>query len=627
MHRSLLDRVFGVDRRIVRKHKQEQRQRKLRLESLEERALLAADVFFNDNWHVFNDVGPVGLSVGDEVDGSNDGLVGTTGVYGVDAFGAVTTGAPGSLAGSDTLNDAVAATDVGGTLHVLPGTYNENVTINKNIAFISTNGRAATTIDGNDAGGELGTVFVTNNTTGVEIGRAGQGFTIIGIDGTPGLEKAAIYFQGSHSNAQIRDNEIQARGDSGLITEFGATISGFVIDGNEFSGQSFDPPGPAGIGFGTQFTQPNVPRQLVVMGGGTGGGNTSNITFTNNDVTGTAGGISTDDGVSEQGNTLVMIDSVGATITGNTFAGTTTRFGSSLRSRGSSTAISGNSFISAGQSPTTNFMFLLGSGGMLSTDPTTIEQVIDANTFDQNLVVIGAQIGFTPSIQGVIDAVSPGVVLLFDGNFNESVNVNKALTVGGDFSLTGSLTASVPGATLGAGFSPGIIASAGLTLTVGSILDVEVDGTTPGTQHDQYVVTGAVDLGGATLNAFGTITAATGDQVVFIDNDGGDAVVGQFAGLADGDTVVVNGENFKIFYNGGDGNDVVLIRDADSLPLVVVDDSFAGTTPGADPDGAGPAMFFGIDSFTTIQEGVDAVDAGGTIIVNLRHVRRVTGAR
>src|SRR5205807_7859199 len=48
---------------------------------------------------------------------------------------------------------------------------------------------------------------------------------------------------------------------------------------------------------------------------------------------------------------------------------------------------------------------------------------------------------------------------------------------------------------------------------------------------------------------------------------------------------------------------------------VYVDDNWAGTTPGTDPDGAGPATNFGCDSFATIQDGVNGVASGGTVIV------------
>jgi MBG domain (YGX type)/Cadherin domain len=50
---------------------------------------------------------------------------------------------------------------------------------------------------------------------------------------------------------------------------------------------------------------------------------------------------------------------------------------------------------------------------------------------------------------------------------------------------------------------------------------------------------------------------------------------------------------------------------------VYVDDDWVGTTPGTDPDGAGPAVSFGAngDAFATVQNGINAVDAGGTVRV------------
>ncbi|MDY6846128.1 MAG: hypothetical protein SVP52_03210, partial [Chloroflexota bacterium] len=51
-------------------------------------------------------------------------------------------------------------------------------------------------------------------------------------------------------------------------------------------------------------------------------------------------------------------------------------------------------------------------------------------------------------------------------------------------------------------------------------------------------------------------------------------------------------------------------------PLTIyADDDWIGTTPGADPDGAGPATIFGYDAFATVQDGIDAVAEGGTVHV------------
>ena len=48
---------------------------------------------------------------------------------------------------------------------------------------------------------------------------------------------------------------------------------------------------------------------------------------------------------------------------------------------------------------------------------------------------------------------------------------------------------------------------------------------------------------------------------------------------------------------------------------VYVDDNWAYTPLGADPDGSGPATAMGVDAFASIQEGINAVAAGGNVDV------------
>jgi len=72
-----------------------------------------------------------------------------------------------------------------------------------------------------------------------------------------------------------------------------------------------------------------------------------------------------------------------------------------------------------------------------------------------------------------------------------------------------------------------------------------------------------------------------------------------------------NQSNVEYRYSGFNWNYTVA-----GLPSTVyVDDSWAGTMAGADPDGAGPATNFGGDAFTTTQDGVNGVAAGGTVNV------------
>ncbi len=246
----------------------------------------------------------------------------------------------------DTIQAGVDAAADGFTVIVDDGTYNENVVISDSITLRSRNGRGLTTIVGDNAGSQLGAIDIDSNTDNVTIGGLGQGFTIEGINGNGAIEKAAVYIRGDNDGITIQDNELVANGDSALTSEFAAAVTNALIDNNIFSGQTFTGANPEGIGFSTQFNVGNnVPRQLVVMGnGGSAPYSSGNITFSNNELTGTAGGISTDDGVSEQGNNLVTIDADTVTFENNTFNGFTNRFATALRSRGPNSSLINNQF-------------------------------------------------------------------------------------------------------------------------------------------------------------------------------------------------------------------------------------------------------------------------------------------
>jgi hypothetical protein len=313
-----------------------------------------------------------------------------------------------------------------GSVNLNTGTYTENAVINKSLSLLSTGGRTATTIEGLMAGAGLGTIQVNPGVNNVVIGDTGRGLTIIGIDGPPGLEKAAVYFQGAHANVVVRDNEIRANGDEGLMTEYNAAISAFTIDSNTFSGQTFLGTTPGGLGFAEQFTLPNVPRQLVVMGGGATGTNGTNVAFTNNLVTGTAGGLNSD-GL-EQGNTLVTIDTDNSTFTGNTFSGITTRYAVSLRGRRPGAAISGNTF------STTGLASLCGH--ILLQNNAITDALVAVNTFDRACYIeapAGGTIGFHV---GAAVAVAPAASILkvLPGTYTE----NAQISVARDLSIVGT---------------------------------------------------------------------------------------------------------------------------------------------------------------------------------------------
>ena len=95
--------------------------------------------------------------------------------------------------------------------------------------------------------------------------------------------------------------------------------------------------------------------------------------------------------------------------------------------------------------------------------------------------------------------------------------------------------------------------------------------------------------------------------------------------LVNGDTSFEGDEAFNVHLLNpvdatiadADGTGTITNDDAcAAFSTVYVDDSWAGTAIGDDPDGVGgPATVFGCDSFATIQGGINAVTSGGTVIV------------
>ncbi len=128
-----------------------------------------------------------------------------------------------------------------------------------------------------------------------------------------------------------------------------------------------------------------------------------------------------------------------------------------------------------------------------------------------------------------------------------------AITVGG-LELVGNLAP-------GDGTPGGLIAIADVTLDSTITFMVDIDGPTVGTEYDSIDVVGTVSLGDATLEVdqLMSFDPAIGTEFMIVGNDGGDAVIDTFNGLAEGDVFAsAAGTLFQISYVGGDGNDVVL---------------------------------------------------------------------
>jgi autotransporter-associated beta strand protein len=152
-----------------------------------------------------------------------------------------------------------------------------------------------------------------------------------------------------------------------------------------------------------------------------------------------------------------------------------------------------------------------------------------------------------------------GGTLLVDGSIIGPVMVSAGATFGGS-GTNGSVTLE-PGASLDPGGpTPGIQTVQDLAFSPSSSYVVQLDGPDPGTGYDQIVVTGIVSLNGATLNASLGFSPDPGETFVIIKNDGNGPVAGTFAWLAQGASLRIGGVAFRVYYDGGDGNDVVLVR-------------------------------------------------------------------
>jgi autotransporter-associated beta strand protein len=220
--------------------------------------------------------------------------------------------------------------------------------------------------------------------------------------------------------------------------------------------------------------------------------------------------------------------------------------------------------------------FFLGEGGLAGS--------LNTDTVENNGSFV-AKFTDTATVSSVISgtgALTKGSLGTLILNGDSSAFVGATTITGGVLQVDGSLAASsvaVNGGTLGGNGTTGTVtvnaggvvsagASAG-RLTTGTlafassaaVFRVEVGDTFAGISgYDQVMVNGAVILGGAVLDVslLDGFTPAVGTLFTIIVNDGGDAVAGTFAGLAEGATFQSNEAWYSISYVGGDGNDVVL---------------------------------------------------------------------
>jgi hypothetical protein len=173
-------------------------------------------------------------------------------------------------------------------------------------------------------------------------------------------------------------------------------------------------------------------------------------------------------------------------------------------------------------------------------------------------IATGASLTCTGAISGVGALTKTGDgTLILSSTLNNPLNVIAGVFKG---TVTVNHNVTINGGIHAPGNSTGIMQiNSNYTLNAAGTLQVEINGTTAGTQHDQLKVAGNVTVAGA-LDIIAAPALAAGSTFTILDNTGAAAVSGAFTGLAQNAEFYEDSQWWRISYTGGTGNDVVLTR-------------------------------------------------------------------
>jgi hypothetical protein len=145
---------------------------------------------------------------------------------------------------------------------------------------------------------------------------------------------------------------------------------------------------------------------------------------------------------------------------------------------------------------------VFGSFELRKRDPGILVLSNGANSYSNGTIIVNGML-LANNVSG--SATGPGAVTVRNGG-----------TLGGTGMVTGAVTVE-DGATVAPGVSPGILTVGSVTFSNSAVFAVELGGTTPGSDHDQLVVTNTATLDG-TLNLSYTngFTASTGDAFTIL---------------------------------------------------------------------------------------------------------------
>jgi len=208
-----------------------------------------------------------------------------------------------------------------------------------------------------------------------------------------------------------------------------------------------------------------------------------------------------------------------------------------------------------------------GGGGLIKTGSGTLT-LSGANTFTGGTTISQGYL-LVNNVTG-LGLGSGGVTI--DGGGLGGYGILGSATDDCDVAFGGSGGRLAPGASAGR-----LTVYGDVTLSSLAVFDVQLDGTTPGLLYDQLAVHDSSDLSTIALNdallrvAVG-YAPTLGDSFTIIDNLGSGKIGGTFLNLPDEAVLQVGVNYFRIDYQGGTGNDVVLtaVPEPATLSLLTV---------------------------------------------------------
>jgi len=250
-------------------------------------------------------------------------------------------------------------------------------------------------------------------------------------------------------------------------------------------------------------------------------------------------------------------------LSGNQFALT-----AGITSTSNSTTISAPIALSASQAFTGQLTFngtVTLNGNTLTTGG-VMNGIISDGSAPGNLILSSATLTADNSYSGTTTIPNGDTGTIYGSQPNSNVIVAQSAMFRGSGTV-GDLTVGAAASLqpLTAVSSHARVTTKNLTFngTAGNLahLLMQVEGAAAGTDYDQIVVNGAVALNDYTqldLTISVDLIPTLNQVFTLIDNDGADAVTGEFNGLPNDSVVTVNGYQYKLSYFGGTGNDVTL---------------------------------------------------------------------